>query len=255
MLFLHGYPETSLTWRYTFDAFNTEYTCYAPDLPGWGLSSIGPSASLEHYASAIAQLIDRLGLSDVTVVGHDWGAAIAYGLALEHPELVRRLITVNFSPGRFQIWRAVHFAFFALPLLPELAMRLSPGWIEAKLMRWWAAHGDAFPRNVWERYIQFASTRRSRRTTLASYRSMIYRALVGIPPFRMGPTGIKRRSPAMTWGVIWGMKDPIATAVVLDLFHAEFPQVEVKRIASAGHFPHEETPTLFASSLRVLLAT
>lgn len=253
ILFLHGYPETSLTWRHAFDAFHTEYTCYAPDLPGWGLSTIGHRPTLENYADDMAKLIAHLGLSDVTVVGHDWGAAIAYGLALEYPDLVRRLVTVNFSPGRFQIWRAVHFAFFALPLLPELAMTFRPGWIEAKLMRWWTAHGDAFPRPVWERYIHFASTSRSRRTTLASYRNMVYRALIGIPPFRMGPTGLGRKSPPMEWGAIWGLKDPIATPVVLERFCSEFPHVSVKRVESAGHFPHEETPRQFAAALRELL--
>jgi len=254
ILFLHGYPQTSLTWRSAFDALADEHTCYAPDLPGWGRSSSGPDPTLASFVNDIAQLIVALELAPVIVVGHDWGAAIAYGLATEHPELVRRIVTVNFSPGRFQIWRALHFAFFSLPVVPEVVMKLWPAAVERRLLRWWSGANDAFPPPVLESYRVAAASSEARRTTLASYRDLVYRALVGNPPLRMGPTGSKRARPPMKWGAIWGMRDPIATPKVLDAFTTEFPEVDVRRIDDAGHFPHEETPRAFVAALRELLA-
>lgn len=253
LLLLHGYPETSLTWIRTIAALRDTHTCIAPDLPGWGESTISQRATLDIFLADIAALIEQLGLGPVTVVGHDWGAAVAYGLAIHHPALVARIVTVNFSPGGFQVWRGIHFGFFAIPILPELAMWLWPAAIEHRLMKWWAAHYEALDPEVRAHYLGHARSRRSRRTTLASYRNLVYRALLGIPPLRMGPTGFKRRHPRMPWGVIWGMKDPIATPAVLASFEQEFPGIVVRRLADAGHFPQEEQPEAFANALRELL--
>jgi len=253
MLLLHGYPETSLTWMPTIAALRDSYTCVAPDLPGWGESTIGHRASLVTFLADIAGLIEQLDLGPVIVVGHDWGAAIAYGLAIHHPALVRKIVTVNFSPGGFQVWRGIHFGFFALPLLPELAMRLWPAGIEHRLMKWWAAHYEALAPEIRARYLEHAKSPRSRRTTLESYRNLVYRALIGAPPLRIGPTGFRRARPRMPWGVIWGMKDPIATPKVLASFEREFPGITVRRLADAGHFPQEEQPAAFVTALRELI--
>ncbi|MEO8844071.1 MAG: alpha/beta hydrolase [Kofleriaceae bacterium] len=253
LLLLHGYPETSLTWLSTIAALRDAYTCIAPDLPGWGESTIAHRATLATFLADVAALIEQLDLGPVTVVGHDWGAAVAYGLAIHHSALVRRIVTVNFSPGGFQVWRGIHFGFFAIPLLPELAMWLWPAAIEHRLMKWWAAHYEAVAPEVRARYFEHARSRRSRRTTLASYRNLVYRALIGFPPLRMGPTGFRRSRPRMPWGVIWGMKDPIATPRVLESLEREFPDITVRRLADAGHFPQEEQPAGFATALRELI--
>jgi len=254
VMFLHGYPETSSAWRFAFDGLANDYSCFAPDLPGWGRSTSSRSASLPHFIDAIASLIEQLRLPAVVLVGHDWGAAVAYGLALREPARVRRLITVNFSPCRFELWRAWHFGFFALPFLPDLIMRVWPGALEKRWLHNWANRTDAFPTLVVDSYRRAAATPDARKTTLHSYRHLVRRALLGRPPLDMGPTASRRQNPTAPWDIIWGMNDPVATPRVLDFLLAEFPGLRIERISGAGHFPHEETPAQFVASLRFLLA-
>src|SRR5262245_18613503 len=157
ILFLHGHAETSLSWRYAFDAFHESFACYAPDLAGWGRSRRGHRATLREFINDTASLIELLRLRSPVVVGHDWGAAITYGLGILRPELVRRIVTINFSPCRFQLTRALHFFFFALPLVPGIVMRMWPAAVERRLLSWWAHDSTAFPAPVLESYLRAAS--------------------------------------------------------------------------------------------------
>ncbi|SEQ25672.1 alpha/beta fold hydrolase [Thalassovita taeanensis] len=106
LLFLHGFPEYSAAWAPLATRLADQYHCIAPDQRGYG-QSWSPEA-VEHYkthllVSDMTALIDHLGGGPVTVIGHDWGAAVAYGLAFRHPELVNRLIILNgVHPAPFQ---------------------------------------------------------------------------------------------------------------------------------------------------------
>lgn len=97
LLFLHGFPEFGAAWGEVAERLAGSYRCIAPDQRGFG-ESWAP-AEVEAYAMRelvgdMAALIGTLG-DQVTVVGHDWGASVAYGLAMFRPELVSRLIIIN----------------------------------------------------------------------------------------------------------------------------------------------------------------
>lgn len=254
LLFLHGYPETSLAWRYAFDALHEQYTCVAPDLTGWGQSESAGRLTLRRLMDDTVALIQALRLDRPVLVGHDWGAAVAYGLALHRPDLLRRLVTVNFSPGRFEFTRPLHFYFFALPLLPEVALDAWPERSVEWILRWWAAKPEAFPPEVLRAYQQAARPRTARRATLSYYRDLVRGAAVGRPPLGMGPTGRRHGNPRVPWDVIWGMRDPVATPRVLQYLREEFPSLRVFPIADSGHFPHEESPADFMAALEQILA-
>jgi len=94
-LFLHGVPETSECWAGVVERLSGQMRCLVPDLPGFGRSGIPPSfePSKEGVGDFTAALLDAAGLAEpVDVVGHDFGAAFAMSLAIEHPERVRRLV-------------------------------------------------------------------------------------------------------------------------------------------------------------------
>ncbi|MCY0095857.1 alpha/beta fold hydrolase [Hoeflea ulvae] len=97
MLFLHGFPEYGAAWSEVAERLAADYRCIAPDQRGYGQSWAPPEVEaygLRHLVSDMAALIDVLG-GPVTVVGHDWGAAVAYGLAMFRPELVSKLVIIN----------------------------------------------------------------------------------------------------------------------------------------------------------------
>lgn len=85
LIFLHGFPESHRTWRHQIAHLSTRFRCIAPDQRGYRGSSA--PQGVENYAPAyligdIFQLADALGVAQFTILGHDWGGAIAWGVAL-----------------------------------------------------------------------------------------------------------------------------------------------------------------------------
>ena len=98
LLMLHGFPEYSGAWAELAERLSDRFRCIAPDQRGYG-QSWAPT-DVAQYATGklvgdMVALIDHLGGGPVTVVGHDWGASVAYVLAARHPERVNRLIILN----------------------------------------------------------------------------------------------------------------------------------------------------------------
>lgn len=97
LLMLHGFPEYGGAWEELAPLLSHRFHCVAPDQRGYG-QSWAPEG-VENYAMAqlvsdAAGLIERFG-APVAVLGHDWGASVAYALAMFRPELVDRLIVAN----------------------------------------------------------------------------------------------------------------------------------------------------------------
>ena len=97
LLMLHGFPEYGDAWSDLAPLLQDRFHCVAPDQRGYGGSWSPPQ--IEAYrtselVSDMSALINALG-GTATVFGHDWGAAVAYGLAMTHPEKVERLIIAN----------------------------------------------------------------------------------------------------------------------------------------------------------------
>ncbi len=89
LLFLHGYGESLLSWRWIIDRFTPQYRVLAVDLPGFGLSD-KPVGSYDYatYQRWVAELLARETRGPVVVVGHSLGGELAAGLAIEHPDRV-----------------------------------------------------------------------------------------------------------------------------------------------------------------------
>jgi pyruvate dehydrogenase E2 component (dihydrolipoamide acetyltransferase) len=99
LLFVHGLGGAHTTWAAVLDVFARSYRIAALDLLGHG-GSDKPSPedadySISGLASAIAEVVEKLELSPVVVVGHSLGGAAALQLALDRPKLVRGLVLVN----------------------------------------------------------------------------------------------------------------------------------------------------------------
>lgn len=105
MLMLHGFPEYSGAWSDVAAHLSDRFRCVAPDQRGYGGSWSPPE--VEAYAAGeladdMAALAETLG-GPLVVVGHDWGASVAYALAIRRPDLVSRLVILNgVHPAPFQ---------------------------------------------------------------------------------------------------------------------------------------------------------
>ncbi|KAG9459419.1 hypothetical protein H6P81_003927 [Aristolochia fimbriata] len=109
ILFLHGFPELWYSWRHQILALADKgYRCIAPDLRGYGDTDAPASVTgytVFHIVGDVVALIEALGQQEVFVVGHDWGAIIAWQLCLFRPDRVKALVNLSvayrlfFSPG------------------------------------------------------------------------------------------------------------------------------------------------------------
>lgn len=105
LLMLHGFPEFGGAWGDLAERLKGDYFCVAPDQRGYG-GSYAPAEVAAYRVSQmlgdIVALIEQLG-GPVVVIGHDWGSAVAYGLAMARPDLVEKLVVLNgVHPGPFQ---------------------------------------------------------------------------------------------------------------------------------------------------------
>jgi haloalkane dehalogenase len=90
VVFLHGNPTSSFLWRSVIPEVSRTGRCLAPDLIGFGRSGKPDIAyRFEDHARYVDRWMDELEIEDVTLVGHDWGGAIAFDWAARHPDRVR----------------------------------------------------------------------------------------------------------------------------------------------------------------------
>ena len=148
VMLLHGWPQTWYEWRHVIDLLADEYQVVAPDLRGFGYSA-KPAAGYDAdtMAADLAALADHLGLRDVTVLGHDWGAVFGYVYAAKTPSQVRALGIVEMAlPGVGIMEQAMapqpqgnflwHMGFQSVPDLPELLIAGK----EKPYLRWFFEH-------------------------------------------------------------------------------------------------------------------
>ena len=136
LMLLHGFPESSYGWRRQLGPLaEAGFRVVAPDQRGVGLSSKPEGiASYQVHALAadIVAIVRALGRERTQVVGHDWGGAVAWTLAMRHADVVERVAILDAPhPAAFvehlrrhpsQMLRSWYMAFFQLPWLPEAVL-------------------------------------------------------------------------------------------------------------------------------------
>jgi pimeloyl-ACP methyl ester carboxylesterase len=147
VLLLHGFPQRATSWAKVAELLNERgLRTLAPDQRGYSPQArprLRTAYALPHLVADVAELVSLTG-GRVHLVGHDWGAVVAWALAAERPELVQSLVTVSVPhPRAFarsllssaQAYRSLYVAPFQVPLLPELAATSAPWLVEAALRR------------------------------------------------------------------------------------------------------------------------
>lgn len=107
LIFLHGFPESHRTWRHQIAHFSDRFRCIAPDQRGYRGSSKPQNVDAytpDKLIGDVFLLADALGIPHFTIVGHDWGGALAWGVALggQHSRVNRAVIANAPHPAIFQ---------------------------------------------------------------------------------------------------------------------------------------------------------
>lgn len=98
MLFIHGFPDFWYTWSDLMKSFSSGYYNVAIDQRGYNLSDKPREEEayrMPKLAGDVVAVIHSLGYEKAIIVGHDWGGAVAWEVAIQHPEVVDRLIVLN----------------------------------------------------------------------------------------------------------------------------------------------------------------
>lgn len=264
LLMLHGFPEYGGAWA-GIAARLPGVHCVAPDQRGFGRS--WAPAEVSHYelrrlVDDMARLIERLG-APLPVVAHDWGAVVAYGLAIWRPELVSRLVVINgVHPGPFQREAAkggaqsAALAYIGYLRAAKAEERLARDDFDG-LRRIFAAQMDM----SWLAGPVLAAYRREwarpgRLTGMLNwYRAApLQVALPGQPiaqPHVMPPDQGQVSCPHL---VIWGDGDRALLPCSIEGLEAYCPDLRVERIAGADHWVIHQQPVRVAGLIAEFLS-
>jgi pimeloyl-ACP methyl ester carboxylesterase len=231
VLLLHGFPDCWITWRNQLPALAAAgFRAVAPDLRGYGDSDKPRGVAayrIEKLYGDIAALIEALGRDRADVVGHDWGGYVAWHLAMERPERVRRLALLNIPhPQRMvrglltlrQLRKSWYVFFFQLPFLPERFMT------DVRLRRLFrGTYGPDEMSIVLEAL-------RDRSPPIHYYRAAMRYLMLRWK---------KIDAPAL---VIWGERDRWLGAELAQPDPRWVPDARVERLPDAGHWVQSDTP-------------
>ncbi len=254
VLFIHGLASSSRSWGRLVDTLADEYRIIAPDLHGHG-ESAKPMGdySLGAHAATLRDLLDRLEIDTVTLVGHSLGGGIAMEFCYLFPERVSGLVLVA-SGG---LGRAVSPLLRAatLPGAEWVLPVIASGWVRTRA----EAVGRSLTRTGWrpgrditEAWRSFASLAdgESRRAFLATTRSVIDPGGQTVSAHTHLPASID--IPTL---VVWGTQDRMIPTWHATTAHEAFPGCRIELFEGAGHFPHLDEPERFAEVLRDFLGS
>lgn len=150
-ILLHGFPDSSAVWNKVTPALTASgFRVIAPDLRGFGetdmADSVGDYDIQTGAAPDILALLDALNISRAHLVGHDFGAPVAWLLAAQHPDRFISLVALSvghmrayMTAGAEQKKRSLYILFHQFRGVCEAAYRMND-W--SLLRRHWSAHGD-----------------------------------------------------------------------------------------------------------------
>jgi pimeloyl-ACP methyl ester carboxylesterase len=266
IVLLHGFPESHRTWRGLVPLLADKYRLIMPDQRGFAGSDAPQDKSdygTDKIVADLFALVDRLGLDDFTLVGHDWGGAVAWASALRGDPRLKRLVIIN----------APHPVIFQKSLIEDADQRAASQYITAfrvpgfekapEAMGWetffektFSGHVDLaiIPEAEKQQYIAEWSQPGVFNAMLNWYRG----AAVMVPPPSVTvplPDFLLRAFPKVKVPtlVVWGMRDKALLPLQLDGLDTLVEDLAIVRVPDAGHFLPWEKPEAVAEPLRSFL--
>lgn len=253
LLMSHGNPTWSFIWRRFVREFARDYRIVAVDHLGCGFSEkpqSGDEYTLAGHINRLQQLVELLGLRDITLFGHDWGGAIGMGCAVRNPERFRRFVLMNTAAFRSQKI-PFRIAVCRIPLLGRMGVQGLNLFARAALrmaverpLEPAAKAGLMAPWDSWQHRIAVQEFVRDI-PLHPGHRS--YATLQGVEE---GLTQFREHRMLL----VWGMKDWCFTPEFFDEFCHRFPGAERLPLADAGHYVFEDAHERILPRVRQFLS-
>ncbi|BDB41932.1 MULTISPECIES: alpha/beta fold hydrolase [Mycobacterium] len=249
LLFLHGNPTWSFVYRDTIRALRDEFRCVAIDYPGFGLSEAAPGYRYvpEEHAEVVAAFVDRLGLSGVTVVVHDWGGPIGLATVARNPDAFDRVVVANTWAWPVS---GPHFEIFSRLMggpLGRLLIRQFNLFVNAMIP---AGHRWRKPSGT-----EMAHYRKALDSPERRYASAVFpRRITGSRTFLAEIEAALPGLASMPALIIWATGDIAFGDNELRRWEQVFPDHRTEIIDGAGHYVQSDAPERFAAAIRDWLA-
>jgi pimeloyl-ACP methyl ester carboxylesterase len=251
VILLHGFPEFWWAWRHQITPLaKAGFHVVAPDMRGYSKSDKPEGIAPYHIdilAADVVALAGSFGTERFHLVGHDWGAAVAWWVAARYPERLERLAIMD-GPHP-DVWaeqalkhptqalRSAYVGFFQLPWLPEAALG-SFDFAGLRATMTGSAKSGTFSQSDLDRYVD-AWSGPGTLTAMLNY----YRAL------RMGPHGSKPTRITAPTLLLWAEEDRFLERHVAEACLALCDDGHLEMVGSATHWLHLEQPQRVASRL------
>lgn len=266
VILLHGFPESHRTWRQQIADLSRDHFVLAPDQRGFARSSKPEGIANYTPDKPVADLIalaDRFDLTRFTLVGHDWGGAIAWMAALNHPDRVQRLIIVN-APHPFVFQKSLFddpdqraaSQYITAFRNPDFEKHIDAMGLSQFFDTTFARHADlAAMTDEKPRYLDEWGQPGAMTTMLNWYRAstVIVPAMDATPErpaFLDGPFP-PLRMPVL---VIWGLEDKALRPSQLEGLDALIPDLTIDRLEGVGHFAPWQASEKVTQAMRTWLA-
>jgi epoxide hydrolase 4 len=259
-LCLHGFPESRFSWRYQLP-FLAElgYRAWAPDLRGYGETEPKPRAVsaylIDRLMEDVAALIDASGAKSVTLIGHDWGAGLAWTFAANQVRPLERLVIMNLPHPAVmsahlrrswaQLKKSCYMFFFQLPGLPERVTTAHDARAVRRAFHGMAVDKSNFTSDVLDRYATDAQ-RPGAMTGMINW----YRAALRLQGKLAGPWPVIE-VPTL---VIWGEEDAALGLELLDGTEAYVRLLTIRRLPDVSHWVQQEAPEKVNAILKTWLS-
>ena len=266
VIFLHGFPESHRTWRHQLADLSKDYFVVAPDQRGFALSDKPKGVEAYQTDKIVADLMalaDALDIKRFTLVGHDWGGAVAWLAALTHPFRVKRLVIVN----------APHPLIFQKSMIEDSAQRAASQYIRA--LRRPLIHAaikamglEKFFDKIIARHADTSRlTPKDRRHYIEDWsRAGALKAMTNwYKASRIEVPRVAEKAKAPLWTrapfpslsmpvlVIWGMKDTALLPVQLEGLDKLVDDLRIVKVPDATHFVTWERPEAVTGAIRNFL--
>jgi len=246
-LCLHGFPESSFSWRHQMPLLaRLGFRVWAPDLRGYGGSSrpLGVAAyALENLEEDVAALIEASGAKEVVLVGHDWGAVIAWYYAMFGRLPISKLIIMNvphpalMEKGwrtRRQLAKSWYVFFFQLPWIPEWGLARRGCEAIGRVFRDMAVDKTRFPDEVLRVYRETAAAPGALTAMLNYYRALIR----GLRRTR-GRGIVRIDTPTL---MIWGEVDTALGKELTLGTETHVSNLTLRYLPNVSHWVQQEAP-------------
>lgn len=246
LLLLHGNPMWSFLWRDVIGALRSDFRCIALDYPGFGLSTPKPGYRYlpEEHADVVTGFVDTLGLSDVTLVGQDWGGLIGLAAAQRRPGVFARLVLAN--TWAWPVNGVLHFEAFSHimggPLTRFLVRRLN------LLVNMFipTGHRRRKPTEAEMDHYRRALDTPDRRQASAVLPHRVLASKAFFADVEAGLAGISEL-PTL---ILWGDADIAFRPQERERLEREFPRHETVVVEGAGLYVESDAPEEFVAALR-----